>query len=188
MTRSASTTFRSDIVSTVTDDQGSNNVQRYNYQLNYSLTAGYGTGNPSQTGVTFTQNNIFAFNSGTVPANNSVPLDFNALNASNLGSDYTFNFDKIKGVIIHNQETGVGNILTINATGSDGYTGIFNGGTGNLQIHPEGTFSYIDKFGTDAPSSYGKLWLINDTSSGISYQMVAVGIDESLSTATIPTP
>ena len=188
MTRSASTTFKSDIVSTVTDDQGNNNVQRYTYQLNYGLTAGYGTGNPSQSGVTFTQNNIFAFNSGVVSGNNSVSLDFNSLNASNLGSDYTFNFEKVKGITIHNQETGVGYILTINATGSDGYTGIFNGESGNLEIHPEGTFSYINKFGTDCPASYGKLWLINDTSNDISYQMVAVGTDTSLSTDTIPTP
>ena len=188
MARSASTTFKSDIVSTVTDDQGSNNVQRYTYQLNYSLVGGYGTGTPADNGVTFTQNNVFAFNSGVASSNSSTLLDFNALNASNLGSDYTFNFENVKGICIQNQATGTGYILTLNATGTDGYTGIFNGGTGNLQIHPEGTFSYIDKFGTACPASYGKLWLINDTSNNISYQMVAFGVDTALSTATIPTP
>ena len=106
MARSASTTFKSDIVSTVTDDQGSNNVQRYTYQLNYSLVGGYGTGTPADNGVTFTQNNVFAFNSGVASSNSSTLLDFNALNASNLGSDYTFNFENVKGICIQNQATG----------------------------------------------------------------------------------
>ena len=131
----------------------------------------------------WSSDNVFAFNSGTVPANNSVSLDFNALNASNLGSDYTFNFDKVKGITINNQETGVGSILTINATGTDGYTGIFNGETGNYKVNPYGSFVYSNFYGDNEVSSSNRyLHFVNnstgdDTTSGnINYSYVLIGV------------
>jgi len=48
MTITSSTTIKSDIVSTVTNDQGGNNKQRYTYNLNYSLIYSYGTGTLDQ--------------------------------------------------------------------------------------------------------------------------------------------
>ena len=192
MTITSSTTIKSDIVSTVTNDQGGNNKQRYTYNLNYSLIYSYGTGTVDQSGVDNSQVNLFGVNSGTLSGGQSQVIDFNALTATNLGSEYTLNFDRLLGVIIENQATGTGLILNVRATGAEGFQTLFNG-TGNTPINPSCTYMYTDLYGTQVDASAGKLYLHNiaPTGSGneVNYKMVSVGVDPTgLNTNVLPTP
>ena len=192
MAITSSTTIKSDIVSTVTNDQGGNNKQRYTYNLNYSLIYSYGTGTLDQSGVDNSQVNLFGVNSGTLSGGQHQVIDFNALTATNLGSEYTLNFDRLLGVVIENQATGTGLLLNVRATGSEGFTELFNG-TGNTPINPSCTYMYSDLFGTTVPDGGGKLYLHNiaPTGSGneINYKMVSVGVDPTgLNTSVLPTP
>ena len=192
MTITCSTTIKSDIVSTVTNDQGGNNKQRYTYNLNYSLIYSYGTGTLDQSGVDNSQVNLFGVNSGTLSGGQSQVIDFNALTATNLGSEYTLNFDRLLGVVIQNQATGTGLILNVRATGAEGFQALFNG-TGNTPINPSCTYMYTDLYGTQVDASSGKLFLHNvaPTGSGneVNYKMVSIGVDPTgLNTNLLPTP
>ena len=64
------------------------------------------------------------------------------------------------------------------ATGSNGCTPLFNGGTGDYKIMPDSAWMFIDSIGVqilDGPSATNELGLI-DSGSGVPYELSIVGV------------
>lgn len=178
MSRTATVTITSDISYTITDTVD-NNTQRYSNSLGYGLTYNYGTGDPS--GSVNSQVNAFAKNTGLLTASSSEQIDFTALNQSNLGSAYTIDYTYIKGLVIENRSTGTGDIIYLIASGSNAFTNLFNGGSGNIKINPSSTYMYTDPFKQTPVTSTNKfLYLDNRGSSSIDYAMITVGVSTGL--------
>jgi len=190
MATTATVTVSSDIAYTVVDEIDANNVNRYSRALDYSLIYNYGTGvigtgsgSPSNSQV-----NLFVTSSGHVSGGEQVIIDFKSYNKYTLGSNYTLEFDELKGIVVENNSSGTGMSLNLVATGTDAFTNIFNGGSGNMQIHPLGTYMYTDLYGTQVETNNKLLYINNDTVTGIDYTMIVVGVDTGLVSDEIGTP
>jgi len=176
MATSSTVTITSDIAYSVVDQTDTNNINRYNNSLQYSLVYNHGTGVPS-SGITNSQVNLYVKSSGTLSGNSVQPIDFTNYNKVTLGIPYTYEFHELKGLVIENMSSGTGEILYLTATGSNAFTNIFNGGTGNLAINPYGSYMYTDMYGTDVTASNKLLYIENRTSTGIPYALIAVGVN-----------
>ena len=193
MATTATVTISSDIYYTVVEGVDQFNVNRYSNSLDYSLVYNYGTGQLGSginTGTpTTSQVNLFVKSSGNISAGDYVVLDFSSYPKYNIGLESTISFSGLKGLVIENANSGTGEILNIRATGANAFTNIFNGGSGNLNINPLGTYMYTDIYDTDVSSSNKLLYIHNESVTGINYQIVAVGVDPSiLVTDSIGTP
>ena len=186
MTRSATVTVSSDIVSVITDTED-NNTQRYNYSLGYSLVYSYGSGDLS-TSVGVNQVNQFSKNTGILTAGAEQQIDLSAVNTTLYGNSLTVNFDEVKGIVVENINSGTGQIINILATGTNAFTNMFNGESGNMKINPYGTYHYSDIYGTPVTSNNRLLYLRNNGSDSVGYSIVIVGINTGLLTDSIPTP
>jgi len=193
MATTATVTISSDIYYTVVEEVDQFNINRYSNSLDYSLVYNYGTGQLG-SGInsgtpTTSQVNLFVKSSGTISGGENVVIDFEAYPKYNIGLESTISFSGLKGLVIENMNSGTGEILNIRATGSNAFTNMFNGGSGNVNINPLGTYMYTDIYDTDVTSTNRLLYIHNDTSTGIGYQIIAVGVDPSiLATDSIGTP
>ena len=186
MARAATVTVSSDIVSVITDTED-NNTQRYNYSLGYSLVYSYGSGDLSTAAGT-NQVNQFTKNTGLLAAGTEEQIDLTAVNTTLYGNSLTVEFNELKGLVVENLESGTGQTLTIFATGTNGFTNMFNGESGNMKINPYGTYHYSDIYGTEVSSSNRLLYLRNDSADAVGYSIVIVGTNSGLITDSIPTP
>lgn len=177
MSITSTVTITSDIAYLIVNSEDTNNIQRTNRQLGYSIEYNHGTGNPDGSGITNSQVNLYVKSTGTISGNSQLILDFRNYPKYNLGSSYYLNFGELKGLVIENQATGTGESLYIMATGSNAFTNIFNGGSGNLPVHPSGTYLYTDIYGTTVSDTNRYLQISNPTSTGINYEIIAVGVD-----------
>ena len=190
MATTATVTVSSDIAYTVVDEIDANNINRYARSLDYSLVYNYGTGvigtgsgSPSNSQV-----NLFVASSGHISGGQQAVIDFRAYNKYTLGSNYTLEFDELKGLVVENNNSGTGMVLNLVATGTNAFTNIFNGGSGNMNINPLGTYMYTDLYGTQVTDSNKLLYINNDTITGIDYSIIAVGVDTGLISDEIGTP
>ena len=190
MATTATVTVSSDIAYSVVDEVDTNNINRYARALDYSLIYNYGTGiigtgsgSPSNSQV-----NLFVASSGHISGGEQEIIDFRAYNKFTLGSNYTLEFDELKGLIVENNNSGTGMILNLVATGTNAFTNVFNGGSGHISINPLGSHIYTDIYGTTVNSSNRLLYINNDTVTGIDYSIIAVGVDTGLVSEEIGTP
>lgn len=188
MATTATVTLSSDINYSVVAEEDSNNINRYQNALDYALTYNYGTGIPDTGSIQYSRVNLFVHSSGHISGGEQVAIDFTSYNKYTLGSNYTLDFDELKGIVIENQNSGTGEILHVVATGTNAFTNIFNGGSGNLAINPLGTYMYTDIHGTDVTTTNKMFYINNYTSTGIDYAMIVVGVDTGLLSESIGTP
>lgn len=79
-----------------------------------------------------------------IASGTTLALNFAEISQPIVGSQFTIAFTGIKSLIIFNQNTGVGQQVAVRTTGDNALSGMFNGGTGNVLIKPEGSYMYSD--------------------------------------------
>lgn len=114
---------------------------------------------------------------GTLPSGSYSAIDFQSLSQTTFDASVNVTFTGIKHVSIFNTSTGIGNDFVIRATGTAAFTNLFNGGSGNLIIKPNGYFSYDDPNIGTVVSSGNKTLHLGDAPSGVSYKIFVLGLD-----------
>ena len=115
--------------------------------------------------------------SGTLPSSGKEVFDFTALSKKALGVEQTVNFNKIKGIAIQNREITYGNDINVHATGSNAFTGLFNGESGNFLIKPYAVDQYTDMIsGTNVGAGNSELTIQDVSGAGAKWTMIVVGI------------
>jgi len=142
--------------------------------------------------------------SGSLPSGGTLGFDFSALEKPVFGKSMSVGFaqrnistptagsgNRVRSITIVNRWNGSGNngfagleptnlpYLTVAAIGGSGFSGLFNGESGNIRIRPHSSWSFTDYIGvypimSGAPEQYS-LTLI-DSGSGVPYEMVVVGV------------
>lgn len=174
MSNSKITSFSSDISYVETNTNG-NQFTRETASNGFAFSMVSGTGNTNTDPANFFDS--YAKNTGTINAGETLTLNFSGL-THELIDDTTESrvFLHINGFVFENQATGSGDVLYVRATGSNAFTNIFNGGSGNLKINPYGTFQYLDYFGSCKVTGGNRLlYIYNDSSTGVDYSYMAVG-------------
>ena len=155
--------------------------------VSFDYTDGTGTGNL----------NMGWYETGSLPASGTKVFDFITLPKTYLGLTSSLNFGSgIKSIIISNTfngMTGTGGpsqgtllygadgtptnapLFTVAATGTDRFTGLFNGESGNINVHFMSSWSYSDYVGMRPSASNSTLTLI-DSGSGCSYEVSVLGV------------
>lgn len=77
-------------------------------------------------------------------------LDLQGLTTIAFGKSITESFTGVKDVFIENTSTGVGRSIVVHATGTLGWTNLFNGDSGNLQINPS-SFLHLNSYMSGIP-------------------------------------
>lgn len=169
MSQSITATYLSKMTFTLSDISGSETVSMVD-SSNDSITYTYGSGNNQ------VQNGISA--SGQLAANGSYNLSTQALPQAVFGTGVnTISLSKVKCFTVANKSTTEGYDMVISATGSNSFTNLFNGGSGNILLKPGASFSYNDPFdGLTTGASQANLQL-NDTGSGASYKIFMLGLE-----------
>lgn len=142
--------------------------------------------------------------SGSLPSGGTLGFDFSALEKPMFGKSISVGFaqsytstptagsgNRVRSITIVNKWNGSGNdgfsglepsglpYLTVAAIGGSGFSGLFNGGSGNIKIRPHSSWSFTDYIGvypikSGTPEQYA-LTLI-DSGSGVPYEMIVVGV------------
>lgn len=139
------------------------------------------TDNPSSISSFTEGTGVFQINAavkatGLIPSGATVQIDLTSLSRTQFGVSYTVPFSGIKAIQVSNLATSSGLDLNIRATGSNAFTNLFNGGSGNLLIKPYSAFAYCDPYGALRTSSTQKNIQIRNTSnSGVSYSVTVMG-------------
>lgn len=184
-TTSSTVTISSDIAFSVREVESNSNFNSYADSLNYILTFNHGTGIPGQSGVTNSQVNVYVKSTGTIAASGSATMDLTAYKKYTLGQEYTVSFTTVKGIVIENLATGIGQKLYVTATGSNAWTVPFNGGSGNIPINPYSTYQYLDPYGATVSASSKYLQIHNLSSTGIGFEVIVVGTNTGLASESI---
>ena len=175
---SVTATVSSDIAYVFTDSTAGSSVNE-SASLGYSLSLENGT-SPGQV-------NAAVRYTGHLPSGTMLNLDFTAFPKQILGGDYNMNFTNVKGVVIENKWNGTGTAgitradeiayLKISSTGSPGgFTGLFAGEDGNIQVSPGCTWLFNDRFGVEPFHNNRNLTLTDISGSGIPVSVVVVGV------------
>ena len=180
---SVTATLSSDIGYVFVDSTAGSNTNEAT-SLGYSLGLSHGT----STG----QINAAVRFTGYLPSGTSLDINFTNFSKPILGGVYNVNFTDVKGVIIENQWNGTGDIggafaitetshiayVKAAAVATSGFTGLFNGGTGGVNISPGCTWMFNDRFGI-IPGGMGVnnvLTLMDTSGSGVPVSIIAVGV------------
>jgi len=186
MTTTASVSLSNNLVYSVTETLGGD-TNRYNDSLGYARTLVYGTGEPPATSPS--QANVFAKTVFTVSAGASTDLNFQTVPKQSQGNTFNVSLDKLKAFVFSNDANGNGYDITFFAPPTSGCTGVFNGESGNLKVPSLGTYQYNDIWGNTVINSNNAV-LRFDNASAVDIQITAliVGVNDSLTQATIQTP
>lgn len=186
MTTTASVSISNNLTYSVTETLGGD-TNRYNDNLGFSRTLVYGTGEVPTTSPS--QVNVFAKTVFTVTAGSSTDLNFQSVPKQSQGNTFNVSLNKLKGLVFSNDANGDGYDIKISAPATSGCSGLFNGGTGNLRIPSLGTYNYTDIWGhTVINSNNAVLRFTNDSVADIQITALVVGVNDSLTESTIPTP
>ena len=118
------------------------NQQNESASLNYDVTL---TTNSVQSGLrTGLYIDYGVVSSGTIPSGGSVYFDMQAFPKEVLGTTGIVSFNVLKGIAVYNRETSRFYDMTIQATGSNTLSELWNGGTGNNVIKPYAVWQYAD--------------------------------------------
>ena len=147
-----------------------------------ALTFGNGTG--------MGQINMAVKQSGYLPSGQTQSVDMSSFPKRLFNTSFNLDFTSgnVKGFIITNTNaaptglSGTGMIdtstvpyINILATGTDGFSGLFNGGSGNVKIRPQSTWGLTNIVGI-VPTSTNKTISIRDSGSGVPYELLVVGV------------
>jgi hypothetical protein len=84
----------------------------------------------------------------------------------------------VKHFSVYNDSTTEGYDFTVTATGTNAFTNIFNGGSGNLVVKPYSSFSYNDVYTGTVVTASNKAFELNDQGSGVNYKILVLGLDQ----------
>ena len=137
---------------------------------NLSSSYTYGSGDNQVTnGVSIT---------GVLPSGGTVEFDLQAISQTTFGSSQNINFSGVKHFSVYNDSTTEGYDFTVTATGTNAFTNIFNGGSGNLVVKPYSSFSYNDVYTGTVVTGSNKAFELNDQGSGVNYKILVLGLDQ----------
>jgi hypothetical protein len=114
-------------------------------------------------------------NTGVLPSGGSVVIDVTAMANTSFGITSTVAFSGIKTVTVYNTSTVKNRDINIRATGSNAFTNIFNGGSGNLLIKPYSSFTYNDPYKLATSSTQKNISLFDVSGSGATYEICVLG-------------
>ena len=138
---------------------------------NESLTASraytYGSGN--------FEINAGVKNTGVLPSGGATIVDIASMSSTSFGITSTVAFTGVKNVTVYNTSTVKNRDINIRATGSNAFTNLFNGGSGNLLIKPYSSFSYSDPYGLAVTGSQKNISLFDVSGSGATYEICVLG-------------
>jgi len=149
-------------------ESSGNSINIYTDQPSAVANFTYGTG--------ISQVNAIIKATGILSSGQTTVLDLTALSRVQLGISYTVPFSGIKAIQVNNLAAASGLDINIRATGSNAFTNLFNGGSGNLLIKPYSAFAYSDPYGSLRTSPTQKnISLRNTSNSGVSYSITVMG-------------
>lgn len=162
-------TISSDIVYNTTQTDSGNLVLTESDKTNFSFAYAFGTG----TG----QINFITKVEGTLSSGGTDILDLQAIPKSSFNSTYNVSLAQLKCIQVHNEALNSGFDINLRATGTNSFTNLFNGGSGNEPIKPMSAFPKSDPFDGWSVSASNRLLSIHDVGgSGASYQIILGGI------------
>lgn len=112
---------------------------------------------------------------GILPSGGSVILDVTAMSNTSFGITSTVAFSGIKTITVYNTSTVQNRDINIRATGSNAFTNIFNGGSGNLLIKPYSSFTYNDPYKLATSPTQKNISLFDVSGSGATYEICILG-------------
>lgn len=137
--------------------------------MSSSISYSYGSGNNQITNA--------ASLTGVLSSGGSVAIDLYSFPQTTFNTTQNIQFTGIKNFTVQNDSTIEGYDFTIQATGSNSCTNLFNGGSGNLVVKPYSSFSYNDPYSGFVSSSSQRYIYLNDLGSGVSYKVIVLGLD-----------
>ena len=168
-------TFYSDIA--FADVGGFLSTSSTSARIGFGYSFNSGTGNTDTDVCNFFDS--YAKYTGVVESGSESILNFSGLTHQlEDGTTENRSFLHINGVIISNNDTtDSGHHLLIRATGTNAFTNILNGESGNLKINPYGTWQYLDYYGATKVTGSNRLLTLANTgsSTGIGYTYIVVG-------------
>jgi hypothetical protein len=127
-------------------------------------------------GTGASQANYGVYAQTEIAANDTLYLDMQALTKPILDSETTINFTTVKAIGVFNEAEVYGRDIAVQATGN-GLTDIFNGGTGNILVKPQGVYQHFDVIsGISITAGNSDLQLLNLSATGVTVSYTVVGI------------
>ena len=152
-------------------DTDTNSVDNRQGSLAAKFTMSSGTGIEEINAVYNVQNHILS------GVGDTFHVDFSSATQPIVRSTFAIPFTYLKGLSIHNQETGLGESIFVRATGSNAFTEPFNGNSGDFKINPKGSFMYSDSHtGAVVNGSNKNFQVVNNHAGRSVVTLIAVGI------------
>lgn len=130
------------------------------------------------TGSGDSQVNQIFYEGNTLPSGQSVEYDFTDLTRTILESDINISFSNIKGVVIKNKSTDSADIISVSVTGSNPFSDLLSGFTGEFLIYPNSAQSFFRPVdGWDIDSSSSRIRIKDLYSYGVSYEIAVIGVE-----------
>ena len=124
--------------------------------------------------------NDYAKSTGVLLESGNLELDFSGLSHQLIdGTTTTKVFKHINAFAFFHVASGANDYFTINATGDNAFTNMFNGESGNLRINPFATFQHLDYYGTPVTHDNRMIGVYNTLATGVPYKYMAIGYNES---------
>lgn len=114
-------------------------------------------------------------NTGVLPSGGATIIDLASMSSTSFGITSTVAFTGVKNVTVYNTSTVQNRDINIGATGSNAFTNLFNGGSGNLLIKPYSSFSYSDPYSLAVTGSQKNISLFDVSGSGATYEICVLG-------------
>ncbi len=130
------------------------------------------------TGVTIgsSEADLSVKQTGVLDSGSYVNIDLTSIEKDSFNVDGVADFSGVRFIGVINDSTASGYDISITATGSNPFTDLFNGGSGNLLIKPSSFFAYNDPYGSLRTSTSSKNIQINDVGgSGANYTAIILG-------------
>ncbi len=160
----------------------------YTNKLSFTLTETNGNESASLTDSK-SLSSSFTFGSGNNEVENAAvvtgvlssggvtQVDLYSVPQTTFGSTQNIAFTGVKHFGVYNESTTEGYDFTVQATGSNACTNLFNGGSGNLLVKPYSSFSYNDPYDGFVVSTGQRYVYLADQGSGVSYKLFVLGLD-----------
>lgn len=121
------------------------------------------------------QINAAVQNTGILSSGSFINIDLRSVPKNILGYTSTVSFTGIKGFCLVNNSTSRNSNIAIRATGTNAFTNLFNGGSGNLLVKPSAGFIYIDPYGIPVSTGNKNIQIFDIGGSGASYTYSVFG-------------
>ena len=109
---------------------------------------------------------IYNLGGSIISSGGTATYDLKSLEQPSFGTNYTISLTGLKGLVIRNHNTGITETLSLKATGTNAFTNLFNGGSGNINIPAGGAYFYSDPFYGTAVTNSNKVLTLTSTGSG----------------------